>query len=188
MATAHSGRRRHHGSLVKLGNIDQAIGQRKVALDGHELVAHVHELLVTLCQQQDNGGSIGVDVLLARRLERRMHSGFAVEDDLVRRIVGNMLGKLATDLHRVLVSWILVGKDHQVGIRCGLARKLLAALLRLAAGSAKQRNDGASGKRALDRREKRTERKLVVRVVDDDGDVLESRLDCHTLLPFLFLA
>ena len=59
MATAHSGRR-HHGSLVKLGNIDQAIGQRKVALDGHELVAHVHELLVTLCQQQDNGGSIGV--------------------------------------------------------------------------------------------------------------------------------
>ena len=95
MATAHSGRRRHHGSLVKLGNIDQAIGQRKVALDGHELVAHVHELLVTLCQQQDNGGSIGVDVLLARRLERRMHGGFAVEDDLVRRIVGNMLGKLA---------------------------------------------------------------------------------------------
>ena len=79
------------------------------------------------------------------------------------------------------MSWILVGKDHQVGIRCGLARKLLAALLRLAAGSAKQRNDGASGKRALDRREKRTERKLVVRIVDDADHATVLRLhDLHT--------
>ena len=109
-----------------------------------------------------------------------MYSGFAVEDDLVRRIVGNMLGKLATDLHRVFVSWILVGKDHQVGIRCGLARKLLAALLSLAAGGAKQRNDGAGGKRALDRREKRAERKLVVRVVDDADHAAVLRLhDLH---------
>ena len=91
-----------------------------------------------------------------------------------------MLGKLATDLHRVLVSWILVRKDHQVGIRCGLAWQLLAALLRLAAGGAKQRNDGASGKRALDRREKRTERKLVVRIVNDADHAAVLRLhDLH---------
>ncbi len=133
-----------------------------------ELVTHVHELLVTLCQQQDNGRSIGVDVLLARRLERRMHSGFAVEDDLVRRIVGNMLGKLGDRPSSGSGELHLVRKDHQVGRRCsGLAINCSLALLRLAAGGAKQRNDGASGKRALDRREKRTERKLVVRVVDD---------------------
>ena len=87
-----------------------------------------------------------------------------------------MLGKLAADLHRVLVSRIFVGKNHQVGVRCRLARKLFAALLRLAAGSAKQRNDRAGGKRALDRREKRTERKLVVRVVNDANHAAVLRL------------
>ncbi len=78
-----------------------------------------------------------------------------------------MLGKLATDLHRVLVSRILVGKDQQIRIWCGLARKLLTALLRLASSSTKQRNDRTGGKRALDRRKERAERKLVVSVVNN---------------------
>ena len=92
-----------------------------------------------------------------------------------------MLGKLATDLHRVLVSRILVGKDQQIRIWCGLARKLLAALLRLAAGSAKHCNDWTSGKRALNRREKRSERKLVVRIVNDADHAAVLRLhDLHT--------
>ena len=124
--------------------------------------------LVPLGEEQD-------DALLAlRKLEGACRGGLAVDHDLVGIALRERPLHLVADVERVLRPGVVRGENHVVRVTRRDLGELVASLLRLAAHRSKDGDHAGALEGARDGGEERLKGELVVRVVDDGGELAVS--------------
>ena len=75
------------------------------------------QLFLAFGKECDNGRLAA----FARDGHGSLERGFSVVDDLVRDALGGVLGQLGADVFDLVVRWVFLGEDEQIGM---LARGL----------------------------------------------------------------
>ena len=162
-------RRRGGMGFVVLGEVFEC--ELDVARVGDEDAAALHRCLLALSGQQDDARVLAVQNCAADALG-------AVLEHKVR--AGNVLFNVGGDLRERLFAGVLLGDEDEVAVLPAQLAEVFSALERVGAGTAEDGDHLAVGVFDLRRAVERVKAHAVVRVVDDDGDVLVAALvDLH---------
>ena len=156
-------------NLVVFGEVFEC--ELDVARVGDEDAAALHRCLFSLAGQQNDARVLAVQNCAADALG-------AVLEHKVR--AGNVLFNVGGDLRERLFAGVLLGDEDEVAVLPAQLAEVFSALERVGAGAAEDGDHLAAGVFDLRRAVERVKAHAVVRVVDDDGDVLVAALvDLH---------
>ena len=162
-------RRRGGMDLVVFGEVFEC--ELDVARVGDKDAAALHRCLFSLAGQQNDARVLAVQNCAADALG-------AVLEHKVR--AGNVFFNVGGDLRERLFAGVLLGDEDEVAVLPAQLAEVFSALERVGAGAAEDGDHLAAGVFDLRRAVERVKAHAVVRVVDDDGDVLVAALvDLH---------